>query len=206
MAEGGKTPEDQERPVERIVIDAPEFLAPGQNFLDQDPFREIVRKAVESGEIDLELLRRITLSAAQRIDRDLFDAIANRRRRFGYPGKRWSSEGRRQLYHLLKSVRQELDQYPDWYEYIRLQCIDSLYAPDGDWRPQPQWKNPEREVPRSYASWIARRQQLEHDTRILGIEEIFPQDLGEGTPPLRPEKGPGYRRWVIMRASEIGPK
>lgn len=214
MVEDGKKIGNGEGSRATIVLNASEFLAVGQNLLDQEPFNLAINRIAQGKGVDPALLRGILLLEAEAPETWLGQRIGENARLYYFTERLARFRGipiteirpkRKTLVEAYRELVTSLRLYPRWKEYVEEQFDPSFYDYTGDWNKRHRVQ-PELDVSRSYASWLDITLRAEKSGRTWGIQEVFPQDFKHETPPLRPEKAPALRRWVILAASEIGSK
>lgn len=145
--------------VDTVEVDAPLYLAEGQNIFEQPPFREILEYIQRTRGISHDKLR----DALTRFSRD--ESLPRR-------GPMKDLEG------LLSAL---LDPYPNWRGYLKAQ--GHSFRPSGE--PHHNLKYNPICPPDSYAYWITRNKVLADRLVLAGIEEIFPKDFVSGIPPTK---------------------
>lgn len=185
-----------------IEIEAPERLAKGQNLYDQEPFSSLIQSICDTSRNSPDVVR----SGISRYVEFHFDP-----RRIDpanlllphikdvdcflspYSGtKSISYDDRMKIIHTL-------GEYPFWGEYITFFKQNMRFGRNGD--SMPQFEKYYEKPPPTYVNWLTQKQR----SWLVGIEEIFPQDVGHpvtSQPNITGVK-PGNRRYRILKAAEI---
>ncbi len=192
-----------------IEIEGPVFLAEGQNFYEQQPFDQILQDVSRQHGVDIAKLRRFLTQMAkqvnsysllpQRHDEIILDVlyIENVRKHLemlGLPRE----EG--QL--ATRDLNGKLLVFPYWDQYIATQLSSATHNSDGIYNLKGN-----RYVPvETYAKYASDKLRREKQLRVLGIDEVFPQDFSQESPlgASVPSGSLGTnRKWRILKASEL---
>ena len=185
-----------------VEVDAPERLIKGQNLYDQEPFLSLVESIFESSGVTPNKLRTaISLFAKEhRVNPKLQTTALLRKVNLSVSPTTsilWDSQVK---------ILETLQMYPYWSEYIVLKMQDALYFPNGSFSKTSHGKTEPPAL--SYANWVAQKLQREKNLWLVGIEEVFPQDVGHPTTSLPNITGAksGTRRYRILKAAGIIPE
>ncbi|MAG60082.1 hypothetical protein CMO96_04820 [Candidatus Woesebacteria bacterium] len=186
-----------------IVLESPENLEPGQNFFDQPPFELAVKKATEQTGIDaIKLKGFLWYFATQFGESPQPRPPATFRLLKSLPSNVTIPD--REKYGTATEIMiAALDPYPHWAEYAVTQFDHGNYKSSGE-PSRAQQKRKKLVLPETYAKWVTHKTRAEHRAVLLGIEDVFPGQLGR-EPELVPQTGKNRqaRRWRILKASEL---
>ena len=233
MTDGPADKEVGEAPGQGRIIEGPERLAEGDNFYNQFPFNEIFDSVSLAYALPKDPLRyALTLIARQELKPYFNDEDPNRRenrlsqilatreslarvlpRHSSY--KLGDSQNIPNLHSAMRRVVTELDQYPQWDQYIddRMEALIGEYKADGTFFTRK--KRPE--MARSYLSWVqgrsARQQRITSLSQLAQkysisevLDETFPQDrTGASLGDVLPQTGNRSvnKRWRLSKSTEL---
>jgi hypothetical protein len=188
-----------------IEVEAPERLKWGQNLYDQEPFSSIVESFCESTDLTPDNARIIISHfseshyyqtamhpSTQLQGNELLNKI--------YLNNSLPKNLRIAFDYQLK-ILEALQEYPYWSEYIALRQQAKLYRYNGSFAENIHGKTEPPAI--SYANWVTKKLQREKNLWLVGIEEIFPKDVGHPvtTQPNITGIKPGNRRYRILKAA-----
>lgn len=196
-------------------IEAPQKLELGQNFFDQPPFRMIIASISLQTGISEENIKRLLNSAAHIGSRSINTEFTSQdiskmmqNPYDPYPrdiAQSHATPGEIGIYrNAIKLLGENLETYPYWHEYIVTQCTNENYRFNGI-----PIRRKSNLMPETYAKLASDRSYQEKRQVLLGLDEIFPQDLSSQlqVPPISQNKKPQTKYWRILQASElINPK
>lgn len=198
-------PEDL-RENQYIQVEAGEKLPPGGNFFDQEPFLGAIRMAAvkhatNESRLHFALSTLVKQEASRSVgvkQKDLLRLASQALHLTPHDAKPFASA--------LETMRTYLAQYPYYREYVTTQLGHTDYRHDGT---AIERKGHYFDQTPTYARWVTDRLRREGRAPLVGIEEIFPQDLkGETVRGAlnRIAGGKGRQRnmrWRILKASEL---
>lgn len=191
-----------------LVIVGPDFLEEGQNFFMQEPFQGILSRATNRIGIQSSLLAcLITIVTGDEIQ-DMTE------------GEKWLKVkdtlkiGPNKIAKLIRSwpdIYKELNNYPLWQEYIKDQRDTTSYKPDGGYMKVRTNEKIDRGQTPTYGKWLADTTERQHNLTLVGIHEVFLQDLRgtniqEAVTAATGGKRKIRRHWIIRSAANIIPE
>lgn len=208
-----------------LEIEAPYTLQIGQNFFDQPPFSQAFESAkagLDSHPSHLPQLfnyvwrKYANTGGIALLDRDLSGELAHKIKVGKFPAETYALTTRlrsKKVEHeviaanvqAFATVGEVLEKYPEWLGYLHANYDVNTYGLEGVYG---VGRNMVYYCAETYAFWLSKAAQRTKptDTTLLGIEEIFPQDLlsstvseALGTVGARREN----RRWRILQAAEM---
>ena len=182
---------------------APEQLQVGQNLFDQEPFSSLVRDICGStGKTSSVVHTFMSLIAKEHFDQTRANPNPQTTTllRKVYFSNSVKTKSEDIPWDYQEKILESLQMYPYLSEYIELHQQYKRYSRNGN---PVQAKN-YKPTP-SYANWVTQKLQREKRLWLVGIEEIFPQDVGYPvtTQPNITGIKPGSRRYRILKAAEL---
>lgn len=181
-----------------IQIEAPERLEVEQNLYDQEPFLSLVKSISQStGQTLSKLHTAISrIAGPHSMNPKLQTTELLRKVAFVSPESNIFWDSRVKILEILQM-------YPYLSEYIVQQRQNQLYANNGKFLKQHHGKGEPPAL--SYANWVTQKLKREKLLVSVGIEEIFPKDVGYPvtSQPNITGSRPTNRRYAILKAAEI---
>lgn len=195
-----------------IELEVSEYLGEGQNFYDQPPLGNLIRELSTKDQLNKDKLRACLTSMVANPDRyflrdgELMHPKI-RHRTFlenlkGMRAQKFEPGEYEVYYQAMEELDKLLSEYPFIGEYINTKFDRGIYSQNGNWR----GKSGSLFTVTSYAGWLrekALRENNNHSVVLLGIEEVFPQDIGQEGLVIPTGDSPQVRRWRILKAAEL---
>lgn len=184
--------QDSEKEKSTLIIEAPEYLAFGQNLYDQEPFKsKIAEIQGKLGLQDNELLSelRAEINKTTRSSRYMSGLTPEKRRQI----KQWLQKTQEDLYI----------NFPSIFEYLSAER--SGYFPDGSRLNSIDEEMYSKIPTRSYAKWIYDKQHRERKMLSTEVRSLIFNETSTSSTANIETSGhrPGWKKWAILKASEI---